>query len=212
MTTERGTWGNPGTGPQHHPVQGWLHQGLQRLRGDLQLGTVDEATLDLLSRAIDELSPMAGLFLGPHRQEVRLLVLSGGLRATSDGAALLPSDLLREQGFPDLSGLPEALETIDVALGAGFRSRAAAKVAGLYVIIDPELTGGRDPEWVAEQALLGSRVDGSLLQDVSKIVSEELDPDSDIHASAAYRKEVGGVIARRTLEAAINRVSGDDTA
>ncbi len=55
----------------------------------------------------------------------------------------------------------------------------------------------------AEEALLGSRVNGSVLQDVSKIVSEELDPDSDIHASAAYRKEVGGVIARRTLEAAI---------
>ena len=60
----------------------------------------------------------------------------------------------------------------------------------------------------AEEALLGSRINASVLQDVSKIVSEELDPDSDIHASAAYRKEVGGVIARRTLEAAINR-NGD---
>ena len=60
----------------------------------------------------------------------------------------------------------------------------------------------------AEEALLGSRINASVLQDVSKIVSEDLDPDSDIHASAAYRKEVGGVIARRTLEAAINR-SGD---
>ena len=64
----------------------------------------------------------------------------------------------------------------------------------------------------AEEVLLGSQVNSSVLQDVSKIVAEDLDPDSDIHASAAYRKEVGGVIARRTLEAAINRVNGDDRA
>ncbi|PKB66493.1 MAG: hypothetical protein BZY81_07065 [SAR202 cluster bacterium Io17-Chloro-G4] len=64
----------------------------------------------------------------------------------------------------------------------------------------------------AEEALLGSRVNGSVLQDVSRIVSEELDPDSDIHASSAYRKEIGGVIARRTLEAAIDRRNGDETA
>ena len=64
----------------------------------------------------------------------------------------------------------------------------------------------------AEEALLGSQVNGSVLQDVSKIVSEDLDPDSDIHASATYRKEVGGVIARRTLEAAINRRNGDEGA
>jgi len=64
----------------------------------------------------------------------------------------------------------------------------------------------------AEEALMGNRINDSVLEDVSKIVSEELDPDSDIHASATYRKEVGGVIARRTLEAAINRVNGDDRA
>ena len=62
----------------------------------------------------------------------------------------------------------------------------------------------------AEEALLGNPISDSALRDVSQIVSEELDPDSDIHASAAYRKEVGGVIARRTVEAAINSVNGDD--
>ncbi len=64
----------------------------------------------------------------------------------------------------------------------------------------------------AEEALLGNPISDSALRDVSQIVSEELDPDSDIHASAAYRKEVGGVIARRTVEAAINSVNGDDRA
>jgi len=73
---------------------------------------------------------------------------------------------------------------------------------------------GGAPERIrrAEEALLGNRIDDRILEDVSKIVAEELDPDSDIHASAAYRKEVGGVIARRTLEAAINSGNGDDGA
>ena len=55
---------------------------------------------------------------------------------------------------------------------------------------------------------MGRPVDPSVLQDVARLVSEDLDPDSDIHASAAYRKEVGGVMARRSLEAAINRGNG----
>ena len=62
----------------------------------------------------------------------------------------------------------------------------------------------------AEEALLGNPISDSALRELSQIVSEELDPDSDIHASAAYRKEVGGVIARRTLEAAIDSGNGDD--
>ena len=39
--------------------------------------------------------------------------------------------------------------------GAETRRRMAAKVAGLYVIIDPEQTAGRDPAWVARRALEG---------------------------------------------------------
>ena len=43
----------------------------------------------------------------------------------------------------------------NLSLGSQTRSHVARKMAGLYVIIDPELTGGRDPLWVAEQALQG---------------------------------------------------------
>ena len=55
---------------------------------------------------------------------------------------------------------------------------------------------------------MGRMIEPSVLQDVAKLISEDLDPDSDIHATAAYRKEVGGGIARRSLEAAINRRPG----
>jgi len=42
-------------------------------------------------------------------------------------------------------------------------------------------------------------------KEVEQIVADELDPDSDIHASAQYRKEVGGVLTRRALAAASAR-------
>jgi len=51
----------------------------------------------------------------------------------------------------------------------------------------------------AEERMAGAKLDEVAFKEVEKIVSEELDPDSDIHASAQYRKEVGGVLARRAL-------------
>ena len=57
----------------------------------------------------------------------------------------------------------------------------------------------------AEQRLKGSALDDATLKEVERIVFEELEPDSDIHASALYRKEVGGVLTRRALRAAAVR-------
>jgi len=60
----------------------------------------------------------------------------------------------------------------------------------------------------AEEMLSGRQVDDRMLNDVAKVVAEVLEPDSDIHASAEYRKEVGGVVARRALQAALGQVKG----
>lgn len=57
----------------------------------------------------------------------------------------------------------------------------------------------------AEQRLTGAALDDATLIEVERIVFEELEPDSDIHASALYRKEVGGVLTRRALRAAAAR-------
>lgn len=64
----------------------------------------------------------------------------------------------------------------------------------------------------AEAALLRRRVDDTALQEISRLVSEELDPASDIHASAEYRMGVGGVLVERALEAALARANGDSAA
>ena len=63
--------------------------------------------------------------------------------------------------------------------------------------------GGKPQRMEHGEALLnGRRIDEALLGELSRVVTEELDPDSDVHASAAYRKEVGGVLVRRALQSA----------
>jgi len=59
----------------------------------------------------------------------------------------------------------------------------------------------------AEQRLQGAVLDDATLEEVERIVFEELEPDTDIHASALYRREVGGVLTRRALRAAAERAT-----
>ena len=63
----------------------------------------------------------------------------------------------------------------------------------------------------AEDILSGSSVDAQTREEVAGVISEELDPDADIHASARYRKEVGGVMVRRALEAALSAPMQSET-
>ena len=66
---------------------------------------------------------------------------------------------------------------------------------------------GEKPERMerAEHLLRGKRPEARELAEVARAVSEDLDPVSDVHASAEYRKEVGGVITRRALASAFLR-------
>lgn len=57
----------------------------------------------------------------------------------------------------------------------------------------------------AEGMLRGRVPDQQTLLEIARIVSADLDPDSDVHASAEYRKEVGGLLTRRALERAFLR-------
>ena len=55
----------------------------------------------------------------------------------------------------------------------------------------------------AEASLVGRAVDADARAAAAALVAEAVNPSSDIHASAQYRKEVGGVMARRALEDAV---------
>ena len=52
----------------------------------------------------------------------------------------------------------------------------------------------------AEASLVGKVVDADARAEAAALVSAAVDPGSDIHASAEYRKEVSAVMARRALE------------
>lgn len=57
----------------------------------------------------------------------------------------------------------------------------------------------------AEEALAGRQPTAEEFQRAAALVEEALDPDSDLHASAEYRRQVGGVLARRALAQALTR-------
>lgn len=56
-----------------------------------------------------------------------------------------------------------------------------------------------------EEMLVGQRPDEQLFRHAGISASQDLDPSSDIHASAEYRREVGAVLARRALVQAAAR-------
>ena len=127
--------------------------------------------------------------------------------------AIEPGELLTEIRFPGWR--PRAVWAIDeiarrkgdfalvgVALTAELDS--SANVQDVAIVMFG--VGGK-PQRIdsAESMLKGRRVDQTLLRELGRLVTEELKPDSDIHASAKYRKEVGGVLARRALESVLAR-------
>ena len=57
-----------------------------------------------------------------------------------------------------------------------------------------------------EQRLRGERLGEHLFQMATESLPDELEPDSDIHASSDYRRHVAGVITRRALAIAHKRV------
>lgn len=57
----------------------------------------------------------------------------------------------------------------------------------------------------AEELLRGGDLGDDALLEATEAVKSALDPESDVHASAEYRKEVGGVMVRRALGEALAR-------
>jgi len=64
----------------------------------------------------------------------------------------------------------------------------------------------------AEQYLSGAALSSEDREEAARLVSEALDPISDIHASAQYRKDVAGVMVRRALEQALLQTEGEPAA
>ena len=61
----------------------------------------------------------------------------------------------------------------------------------------------------AEEYLSGATMNAGDQAEAARLVSNALDPISDIHASSQYRKDVAGVMVRRALEQAIAQTHGE---
>jgi aerobic carbon-monoxide dehydrogenase medium subunit len=127
--------------------------------------------------------------------------------------AIEPGELLTEIRFP--SWRPGAAWAIDeiarrkgdfalvgVALSAELDDSANLRDIAIVMF---GVSGKPHRIASAESMLKGRRVDQGVLRELGRVVAQELEPDSDIHASAEYRKDVGGVLARRALESALAR-------
>lgn len=60
----------------------------------------------------------------------------------------------------------------------------------------------------AEKLLRGRILDDGLAAAVAEAVQADIEPESDIHATAEYRRHVAGVLARRAVSAAWDRAVG----
>lgn len=130
--------------------------------------------------------------------------------------AIEPTEVLTEVRFPAMPAgagcaflevarrhgdfaLVGAAAVVHPAVGGRFRD-----IRLVFIGVGPGPVRIRE----AEAALEDRKLDERLLTDVARLVSDRLEPDSDIQASAEYRKHVAGVLARRVLTAAAARVAG----
>jgi carbon-monoxide dehydrogenase medium subunit len=89
---------------------------------------------------------------------------------------------------------------VGVALSAELNGGGILRDVGIVMFG----VGGKPQRMESAGAILKGRpVDQGALRALSQAIAAELEPDSDVHASAAYRKEVGGVLARRALQSAL---------
>ncbi len=62
----------------------------------------------------------------------------------------------------------------------------------------------------AEEVLCGAALDAGLISTVSQIVRDAVTPNSDVQASADYRRHLIGVLVGRVLQSAWSRAGGGD--
>lgn len=98
-------------------------------------------------------SAMAETDDGPpstHQETLELVALARDLLALLQEAS--PANPL---GWETMSGVNRVLDDLTGQLGSAVRREKADLIRGLYVIIDPQITGGREPLAIAQAAVRG---------------------------------------------------------
>jgi CO/xanthine dehydrogenase FAD-binding subunit len=128
--------------------------------------------------------------------------------------ALKPNEIVTEISFPVLSaGMGWAVEELMRRHGDFAIVGAAVVLTMRQETIDDVkivLFGAGDVAFRAkavEQLLKGAQPESDLLQEAALTLGSSIDPPSDVHASARYRREVAGVLMTRALQKALARAN-----
>jgi carbon-monoxide dehydrogenase medium subunit len=131
-------------------------------------------------------------------------------------SALEPDELLIEAKFPSLPGRtgcalvevarrPHDFALVGVAavvtLGVGDRCQQARLV--FFSVGDGPVEAHQ-----ASELLVGKDLSSELMRAAAETAKGEIDPGSDIHASAEYRRHLAGVLSFRALSKAFERAQG----
>ena len=127
--------------------------------------------------------------------------------------ALEADELITEVRFPSVAeGTGVAFEEVARRHGDFAMVGVAAVVHLADGVIDRArlvLTGMAEVPLrakAAEMLLVGARPDAAAFEDAAAAAVADLDPPSDLHGSAAYRRHVAAVLIRRCLERAVAEV------
>jgi thiamine-phosphate diphosphorylase len=162
---------NQGGQEAPHFTKELLLSALRHLRGDFEASISGEAT-DERARSrmagaqrlgLDKIAPEAIPAIDQALDDVAKLVWPGGLDqrylglvGTIDKLAEISTRLLpHDAEHAHLTTLAEVISKASIAAGSGIRTNEVTRMRGLYVILDPDQTAGRELESVAEQALAG---------------------------------------------------------
>jgi aerobic carbon-monoxide dehydrogenase medium subunit len=128
--------------------------------------------------------------------------------------ALEPGDLLTEiqippvpagsgWAFEEISRRPGDFALVGVAVVVTLTDGVVARARLTFTGVGPTPVRARR----AESILIGAQPSAELIQQAADLVPDELQPESDMHASSEYRREVGGVLAARALRRAFETVA-----
>ena len=185
------------------------------------IGNVRVRTLGTLGGSLAHADPAAELPMVMVALDARLTLQGpGGRRTMAAGefftgyltTALGPEELLAEVELPVTRGMGHAVEEFarragDFAIVAvtafvGLDRRGRVEEARIaFAGVGP--TPVRVP--VAEDLLRGQEPTAERLAEAARAAQEALDPESDAFVSAAYRRHLAGVLARRALGRAVAR-------
>lgn len=86
-------------------------------------------------------------------------------------------------------------------------TRDAGRVGGARIVLFSVGEGPVRAE-AAERALIGGSGEAAAIRAAALAVQQDIDPPSDIHASAAYRRQLASVLTGRVLTTALERTGG----